>query len=296
MKKLLFFIGLALYALHMTAQTSGYVIKGISDGAAEGDTVFLSKAQGYFLIPLDTTTIKDGKFTFTGNQPVCTQRYIQVQHAGKDSKKDFAGFVLENAEINIHVFPSESKRNAEVKGGPNQQLANEFDQIGKKWNSKLEPSFNIYYYKKGTEEEQKIAKAEFDSISSLMHEEQRQFLLSKLPMQYCDMLLASNYRNWNEVQKKEVLDAFAAKCPGMQNYKAIVADETASSRTGIGKKFTDFTMIDPDGKNISLSEIISKNKYTLVDFWASWCGPCRAEMPNVVKAYAEKHSNLNNSY
>jgi len=66
--------------------------------------------------------------------------------------------------------------------------------------------------------------------------------------------------------------------------KAFAQRIEAAKTIGIGKKAPNFTQNDPDGNPISLSDF--QGKYLLIDFWASWCGPCRQENPNLVKAYA----------
>lgn len=83
----------------------------------------------------------------------------------------------------------------------------------------------------------------------------------------------------------KAIDNLGPKARNDEHILLIVSKIDKLEPNGEGTMFKDFTIVQPDGKSLSLSDFAGCGKYCLVDFWASWCGPCKREIPTLKKVY-----------
>ena len=308
MKKLFLIAAVAGLAACSAQPETGYTVNVTANGdlaQLPNDTLVFTGGTRKAPV-VDTVVLVNGKCTIKGETK--TPTYYTLTFMGQN--RAFKRFFLENTKFDVvaafsgvvterkldplygyMVYDAAKPAEATVTGGVAQAFINEFSAKQKELSQAYGIDSLMKGYAKASEEEKAVIEETYDKWQKECEAIQNAYLAENPVSDFALAYVASEVGNLPIEEVEAKLAAFDTIPAFTENVVLEETKETAALIKSLqpGNQAPDFVQNDPDGKPIRFSDIYSKNKLTMIDFWASWCGPCRAFNPELVKIYKKYH-------
>ena len=192
-------------------------------------------------------------------------------------------FMLENANITVNA----GQAGLTVTGSEGQKIYDQFMAINTTTQQEAMKLQQEYQAANGDQAKMQAVQEAYAKLMTDAQAKETELIKANPDSYVSTFVIVSSMGQMEYEQLKERYNLLGEKAKASAQGKAIAAQIAKLESTAIGQIAPNFTITTPEGESISLYDI--KGKVKLIDFWASWCGPCRGENPHVVEIYKEYH-------